>query len=83
MCIRDRGYQPARFSVHRTEDLRHVQVNMEVHGGVEITRVVPLATRTDVETLADELDLAGHDRLYEVVAMTAARMAGREMWEPS
>jgi glucose-6-phosphate dehydrogenase assembly protein OpcA len=78
-----RGYPPARFSVHRTEDLEHVQVNMEVHGGVEITRVVPLATRTDVETLADELDLAGHDRLYEVVAMTAARMAGREMWEPS
>lgn len=75
-----RGEAPARFSVERTKDLQHATVRTRVHEGSEISRVVPLELKADVELLADELDSAGHDSLYESVARMASRMAGREVW---
>lgn len=75
-----RGDQPARFTVRRTDDLEHACVCTAVHDGPEITRVVSLDLRTDPELLADELDLVGHDFLYERVVDMASRMAGREVW---
>jgi glucose-6-phosphate dehydrogenase assembly protein OpcA len=77
-----RGEQPARFSVERTHDLDHVHVNMEIHGGTKIVRVVPLSRQDDMELLAAELDLSGHDRLYEQVVDMASQMAGREVLVP-
>jgi glucose-6-phosphate dehydrogenase assembly protein OpcA len=78
-----KGEQPARFTVERTEDLQHTHVSMKIHGGPEISRVVPLGTKGDVELLAEELEMAGHDRLYDVVVETASRVAGREVWVPT
>ncbi len=75
-----RGGQPARFSIHRTDDLDHARVCTAVHDGPEITRVVALDLRTDPELLADELEVVGHDRLYEEVVDMASRLAGREAW---
>lgn len=77
-----RGGQPARFTIHRTEDLDHARVCTAVHDGPEINRVVALDLRTDPELLADELDLVGHDRIYEEVVDMAGRLAGREVWLP-
>lgn len=78
-----RGEQPGRFTINRTDDLDHARVCTAVHGGPEITRVVSLDLRTDPELLADELDLVGHDCLYERVVDMASRMAGREVWIPT
>jgi glucose-6-phosphate dehydrogenase assembly protein OpcA len=83
MVAQPKGEPPARFTVQRGEDLQHARICMEVHGGCEITRVVPLALKNDVELLTDELELAGHDRLYEIVVETASRVAGREVWVPA
>lgn len=74
------GEPPARFSVERTDDLQHARVITAIQEGQEINRVVPLGLKTDVELLGDELDLAGHDRLYEVVVEMAGQLAGREAW---
>lgn len=78
-----RGGQPARFTVHRTDDIDHARVCTAVLDGPEIIRVVSLDLRTDPELLADELDLVGHDFLYERVVDMASRMAGREVWLPA
>lgn len=77
-----KGMPPARFRVERGEDGSHARVTMRVHDGVEISRVVPLAINTDTDLLTFELELAGHDRLYESVVDMASRMAGREIWMP-
>jgi len=78
-----KGMPPARFTVGRTEnDLDNAHVCMEIHEGCTISRVVPLHLKTEVELLADELDLGGRDTLYEKVVDMAGRMAGREAWVP-
>lgn len=77
-----RGVPPARFTVHRTDDLQNVRVKMEIHGGLEITRVVPLAMKSEMQLLAEELELVDHDKLYDQVVEAASRMAGREIWVP-
>lgn len=76
------GLQPARFTVQRPEDLEHAEVTVKVLDGALIRRVVPLQVKTDAELLTDELELAGHDVLYERVIDMASRMAGRELWTP-
>jgi glucose-6-phosphate dehydrogenase assembly protein OpcA len=75
-----KGEAPARFSVERTADLQHATVRTRVHEGSDITRVVPLELKADVDLLGEELDSAGHDSLYGLVACMASRMAGREVW---
>jgi hypothetical protein len=82
MVSQPKGEPPARFVVQRSEDLQHAEIHMQIHGGCQIARVVPLAVKSDVELLADELELAGHDRLYEIVVDMASRLAGREVWVP-
>jgi glucose-6-phosphate dehydrogenase assembly protein OpcA len=78
-----KGMPPARFTVERIDDGAHARVTMRVHEGAEVTRVVPLAIQSDTELLTGELELAGHDRLYENVVDMASRMAGREIWMPT
>ncbi len=78
-----RGEAPARFTVDRTDDLDHARVVTAVHDGPEITRVIPLELKTDVQLLADELELWGHDTLYDKAVDMAGRMAGREVWVPA
>jgi glucose-6-phosphate dehydrogenase assembly protein OpcA len=78
-----KGLPPARFSVERLEDMGNARVSMQVHEGTEICRVVTLDLRDDVELLADELDAARHDQLYDQVVHMASRMAGREIWIPA
>jgi glucose-6-phosphate dehydrogenase assembly protein OpcA len=73
---------PARFSIEREADMGHARISMRIHEGTELTRVVPLEVETDMELLADELEMTGHDRLYEKVVGMASRMAGRELWMP-
>jgi glucose-6-phosphate dehydrogenase assembly protein OpcA len=78
-----REHQPARFVVDRSDDLDHVRVTMQIHGDAEIARTVPLERKTDLELLADELELAGQDRLYQEVVDVASKLAGREVWVPA
>jgi glucose-6-phosphate dehydrogenase assembly protein OpcA len=78
-----RNLPPARFLVERLEDLDHAHVTMKIHEGQEIRRVVPLNLKSDADLLTDELELAGHDVLYESVVDMASRMAGREIWVPT
>jgi glucose-6-phosphate dehydrogenase assembly protein OpcA len=78
-----RTLPPARFSVQRREHEDHAHVLMSIHEGPEIQRVVPLQIKSDAELLTDELELAGHDRQYEVVVEMASRLAGREIWIPA
>ncbi|MGH2448669.1 MAG: glucose-6-phosphate dehydrogenase assembly protein OpcA [Chloroflexota bacterium] len=75
-----KGEQPARFVVARQDASDHVMVTTAVYEGADISRVVPLVTKNDVDLLADELELAGRDQLYCRVAEMASRMAGRELW---
>jgi len=74
---------PARFSVQRQDDRDHAHIMMAVHEGPEIQRVVPLRIKSDADLLTDELELAGHDHLYDEVVDMASRMAGREIWTPA
>lgn len=78
-----KGKPPARFTVQRSEDLNHLEVTVSVHGEADICRVVPLGNRSDLQLLGDELEIAGHDQLYEAVVDMASRLAGREVWVPS
>lgn len=73
----------AQFAVNRSEDMERARVTVEIHEGAKINRVVPLDLKGDVELLADELELAGHDKLYALVVGMASRMAGREVWVPA
>lgn len=73
---------PARFSVQRVEDLEHAHVSITVHEGTDIHRVVSLETKSEAQLLTDELELAGHDDLYDSVVEMASRLAGREIWIP-
>jgi glucose-6-phosphate dehydrogenase assembly protein OpcA len=83
MVSQPRGEPPARFRVERSQDLLSAEVSTEVHDGAAISRVVPIELSDEVELLADELEVAGHDCLYESVARMASRMAGRELWVPT
>lgn len=74
---------PARFGVYRQPDLDRAEIRMEIHDSEKISRVVPLDVKGDVELLADELQQAHHDRLYEQVVDAAGRLAGREHWVPA
>jgi glucose-6-phosphate dehydrogenase assembly protein OpcA len=73
---------PAKFRVSRSQDLERIESSVEVLGESAIRRVVPLGIPGDDRLLAEELSLAGHDRLYERVASEASRLAGREIWIP-
>jgi glucose-6-phosphate dehydrogenase assembly protein OpcA len=73
------GTGQGRFTVTRTEDLKNAHARIHTEGG-EISRVVPLEARSDVELLADVLDTAGYDPFFDRVVDVAARMAGREVW---
>lgn len=77
-----RDEPPARFTLERTEDARRVNVSTRVHDGAEIRRTLPLPLRPEVELLAYELELAGHDPLYETAVQSASELAGRELWAP-
>jgi hypothetical protein len=61
---------------------QHAEVTVAVHDANEITRTVPLEVLSDAELLGGELDLGGHDPLYDHVVDIASRMAGREVWVP-
>jgi glucose-6-phosphate dehydrogenase assembly protein OpcA len=78
-----KGLQPARFVVDRSDDLERVRVTMQIHGDTDIARTVPLDRKTDMQLLADELDLSGPDLLYKEVVDMASRLAGREVWVPA
>jgi len=73
---------PASFSIDRSDDLEYVTITTAVEGEQDVCSALPLHRKTDEEHLADELSLAGHDTLYEQVVQFAARMGGRETWQP-
>lgn len=75
-----KGMPPARFQVRRSGDLSNAETSMTIHDGPQLSRTVPTASPSDVDLLADELTLVGHDKLYDLVALEASRMAGREVW---
>ncbi|MGH2442248.1 MAG: glucose-6-phosphate dehydrogenase assembly protein OpcA [Chloroflexota bacterium] len=76
------GSTPAVFRVSRSSDLQHVRTSIKVGDETEISRVLPLEVRDDVELLAAELEITGQDNLYDAVVASASRMAGRETWNP-
>jgi glucose-6-phosphate dehydrogenase assembly protein OpcA len=73
----------ARFFVQRSDDLSNARVSQAIGSEPALERVVPLNTRTDVELLVDELELSGHDALYESAVEYASRIAGRVVWMPA
>jgi glucose-6-phosphate dehydrogenase assembly protein OpcA len=77
-----KGLPPARFCAKRSDDLQRANVSITVHEGNEIRRVVPLQIKSDADLLAGELEMAGHDHLYERVVEMASRLAGREVFVP-
>jgi glucose-6-phosphate dehydrogenase assembly protein OpcA len=74
------GLAPACCTVERTSDLRSARVSQSMGSESTLERVVPLDLRTDAELLVDELELTGHDSLYEQSAEYATRIAGRVIW---
>jgi len=76
------GLSPAKFTIRRMDGDQHAEVTVAVDDANEITRTVPLEVRSDAELLGDELDLGGHDPVYDHVVDIASRMAGREVWLP-
>jgi glucose-6-phosphate dehydrogenase assembly protein OpcA len=77
-----KGMPPARFKVVRSDDLRRADVSATVHEGTAIRRAVPLEIDSDAELLTRELEIGGHDFLYERILETASRLAGRELFIP-
>jgi glucose-6-phosphate dehydrogenase assembly protein OpcA len=75
--------QNATFTIERTDDLINARVRQEIGSRPVLERVVPLAVRTDIELLVDELELTGHDPLYEDAARCASLLAGRVLWTPT
>jgi glucose-6-phosphate dehydrogenase assembly protein OpcA len=78
-----KGLPPARFKVVRSDDLRRADVSATIHEGTDIRRAVPLELESDADLLTHELELAGHDHLYERILDTASRLAGRELFIPA
>lgn len=78
-----KGVPPARFKVVRSDDLRRADVSATIHEGTDIHRAVPLELETDADLLTHELEMAGHDHLYERILDTASRLAGRELFIPA
>ncbi|HEX8919788.1 MAG TPA: glucose-6-phosphate dehydrogenase assembly protein OpcA [Chloroflexota bacterium] len=75
-----KGLPAARFSIWRAEDLSQAEVATDVYDGPKHSRIVPLISKSDSTLLAEELQVAGHDPLYDEVVAMASRMAGREVW---
>ncbi len=73
----------AVFTVSRSADLQHAHIATHTGDGQDLSRVIPLNIQSDEELLADELEAAGHDQLYESVVEMASRVAGRELWAPA
>jgi glucose-6-phosphate dehydrogenase assembly protein OpcA len=74
---------PATFSVERSQDLANARVRQVLGSDPPLDRVVPLEVRSDIELLVDELELTGHDPLFEAAAQEASRLAGRVIWTPT
>jgi glucose-6-phosphate dehydrogenase assembly protein OpcA len=74
---------PGRFRVNREDNMDDVHVLMEIYGRPAVTRILPLAIKTDDQLLAEELEMAGQDRLYAEVILQASGLAGRDVWVPS
>ena len=56
----------ATFTIDREGDPDHVLTSVELSHGVRPQRAVNLAsTRNESELLYDELEIMGHDRLFE------------------
>jgi glucose-6-phosphate dehydrogenase assembly protein OpcA len=73
----------ATFSVERTRDLANARVRQAIGSEPPVERVVPLEQRSDMELLVDELEITGHDELYEAAARYASLLAGRVIWTPT
>jgi glucose-6-phosphate dehydrogenase assembly protein OpcA len=73
----------ARFTVQRTDDMQNARIVETVAKEPAHERVVPLAPRSDVEILIDELEITGHDATYESSVAQASRFAGRVIWTPA
>ncbi|HCG01025.1 MAG TPA: hypothetical protein DEV93_10840 [Chloroflexi bacterium] len=77
------GLSNARFTVQRTEDMQNARISEALKNQPTHERVVPLALRSDVEVLIDELETTGHDAIYESSVAQASRFAGRVIWTPA
>lgn len=78
-----KALEHARFFVERSDDLQNARVSQAIGSEPALERVVPVSMLTDVELLVDELELTGHDRLYENAVEYASKLAGRVIWMPA
>jgi hypothetical protein len=75
--------ESAVFRARRSDDLLNALISQTIGSEPALERVVPLNPRSDVELLVDELELTGHDPLYEASVEYASKFAGRVMWTPA
>jgi len=75
--------ESAVFRAQRSDDLLNALISQTIGSEPALERVVPLNPRSDVELLVDELELTGHDPLYEGSVEYASKFAGRVMWMPA
>jgi glucose-6-phosphate dehydrogenase assembly protein OpcA len=69
------GSPGARLTLERFA-ANAVRAIVEMAGSVAQTRVVPMEVRDISTLLSDELDLVGHDQMYEEALAVAGRLAG-------
>jgi glucose-6-phosphate dehydrogenase assembly protein OpcA len=67
----------ATFVVARAEDEGCAEATIEIEGAKPVTRVVCVEPLSEGQLLSGEMELSGHDRVYEETLRVAGFLAGR------
>jgi glucose-6-phosphate dehydrogenase assembly protein OpcA len=70
--------RPGTFIIARDQDLQHATTLSQVDAGVQPSHTVHLASLGETALLHSQLELLGHDSIYEDALLTAAHLVGLE-----
>lgn len=68
--------RPATFIIARDQDLQHATTLSQVDSGAPPSHTVHLASLGETALLNSQMELVGHDTIFEDAVLTAARMLG-------
>lgn len=72
------GGQPGTFIIARDQDLQHATTLCQVSTGAQPSHTVHLPSLGETALLNSQLELLGHDSVYEMALNTGARLTGAE-----
>lgn len=72
------GGKPATFIIARDQDMQHATTLCQVDSGAQPSHTVHLPSLGESALLHSQLDLLGHDAVYEMALATCAQLTGAE-----